>query len=293
MGRPRADIEFDASQVRQLLMAQHPDLANLPLVLAASGWDNVIYRLGTKLALRLPRRLLAAKLIEHEQRWLPVLQPRLPLPIPAPVRRGVPQDWYPWCWSVVPWFGGEAADLMPPNRAQGELLASFFNALHVAAPAEAPRNPYRGVPLSQRAEKFAACLASLEGKAELLDALHIKLWQTALDAPLDAPATWIHGDLHPRNVLVSDGRIIAIIDWGDIAVGDRAADLAAIWLLLPEPAAREAAIAHCNAASRHTWDRARGWALLFAVILLEAGCSGDARMGSIARRTLARLLTGP
>jgi aminoglycoside phosphotransferase (APT) family kinase protein len=293
MGTPPADIEFDPVQVRELLMAQHPDLGHLPLVLAASGWDNVIYRLGPALALRLPRRLAAARLIEHEQRWLPTLESRLPLPIPAPVRRGVPHSWYPWCWSVVPWFGGDAADVAQPNRAQGEHLAAFFNALHVAAPAEAPRNPYRGVPLSQRAEKFAACLTSLAGKADPLDARHLKLWHAALDAPPDAPATWIHGDLHPRNVLVSDGHISAVIDWGDIAAGDRAVDLAAVWLLLPDPAAREAAIAQCDAVSRHTWDRARGWALLFAVILLEAGCSGDARMGSIARRTLARLLTGP
>jgi aminoglycoside phosphotransferase (APT) family kinase protein len=293
MGTPQAEIEFDATKVRALLLAQHPDLAGLSLVLTASGWDNVIYRLGPDLAVRLPRRLLAARLIEHEQRWLPTLQQRLPLPIPAPVRRGVPQDWYPWCWSVIPWFAGEAADRAQPNRDQGELLAGFFNALHVAAPADAPRNPYRGVPLSQRAQKFAACLASLAGKAEALHGRHIDLWQAALDAPMDAPDTWIHGDLHPRNVLVSDGRISAVIDWGDMASGDRAADLAALWMLLPEPASREAAMAHCDAVSPPTWDRARGWALLFAVILLEAGCSGDARMGSIARRTLERLLTGP
>jgi aminoglycoside phosphotransferase (APT) family kinase protein len=99
--------------------------------------------------------------------------------------------------------------------------------------------------------------------------------------------------LHPRNVLVSDGKIVAIIDWGDISAGDRASDLAAVWLLLPDRATRESAMATCAAVSPHTWDRARGWALLFAVILLDAGCSGDARMGTIARRTLERLLTGP
>jgi aminoglycoside phosphotransferase (APT) family kinase protein len=121
----------------------------------------------------------------------------------------------------------------------------------------------------------------------------MELWQAALAAPMDAPDTWIHGDLHPRNVLVSDGRIIAVIDWGDIAAGDRATDLAGIWMLLPERAAREAAMAQCDSVSPHTWDRARGWALLFAVILLDAGCGGDARMGAIAHRTLERLLTGP
>jgi aminoglycoside phosphotransferase (APT) family kinase protein len=293
MGTPPAEFEFDAAQVRELLMSQHPDLGDLPLCLEASGWDNVIYRLGSNLALRMPRRSLAAKLIENEQRWLPALQQRLPLLIPTPVRHGLPTSWYPWCWSIIPWFDGETADRAAPNRFQGAALAEFFNALHVAAPAEAPRNPYRGGPLRQREEKFQNCLEALAAKTEGLGARLIDLWQAALEAPIDVPDTWIHGDLHPRNVLVDDGRFVAIIDWGDLAAGDRACDLAAIWLLLPEPAARESAMLNCESTSPHTWDRARGWALLLAVILLEAGYSGDPRMGSIARRTLQRLLAGP
>ena len=304
MGTPPADLEFDSAQVRELLIAQHPDLRDLPLRLAASGWDNVIYRLGSSLALRLPRRSLAARLIENEQRWLPLLQPCLPLPVPAPVRRGVPQGWYPWCWSVIPWFDGQTADRVAPNRAQGVALATFFNALHVAAPAEAPRNSFRGVPLPRRATKFQSCLESLAAKTGRLDvhplhARHLQLWQTALDAPVDVPDTWIHGDLHPRNVLVSDGRIVAVIDWGDMAAGDRACDLAAIWLLLPDLGAREAAMSQCAAVSAHTWDRARGWALLIAVILLDAGRGldagqrGDVRMARIGAQALERLLTRP
>ncbi len=298
MGTPPAELDFDLAQVRELLIAQHPDLKDLPLRLAASGWDNLIYRLGSSLALRLPRRSLAAGLIENEQRWLPLLQARLPLPVPAPVRLGVPQGWYPWCWSVIPWFDGQAADQASPNREQGAVLAAFFNALHVEAPVDAPRNPYRGVPLLQRATKFQSCLEALTAKtgpadARPLRARHMQLWQTALDAPIDMPDTWIHGDLHPRNVLVSDGWIVAIIDWGDMSAGDRACDLAAVWLLLPDFGAREAAMSNCAGVSASTWDRARGWALLIAMILLDAGQSGDPRMELIGARTLERLLTGP
>jgi aminoglycoside phosphotransferase (APT) family kinase protein len=293
MGTPPADIDFDATRVRQLLLMQHPDLAHLPLYPVASGWDNVIYRLGPDLALRLPRRAAAAGLIENEQRWLPELQHRVPLPIPAPVRLGVRQDWYPWSWSVIPWFQGDAADRAAPNRQQGAALAAFLNALHVPAPSGAPRNPVRGVPLKQRAEKFQACLDRLADRAAPLQARHVNMWQAALHAPMDARDTWIHGDLHPRNVLVSEGRMVAVIDWGDMSAGDRATDLAALWLLLPEPEAREYAMANCASVSPHTWDRARGWALLLAVILLDAGHGGDARMGTIARRTLERLLIGP
>ena len=293
MGAPPADIEFGLNQVRELLQTQHPDLGHLPLCLTASGWDNVVYRMGPELALRLPRRALAAKLIVNEQRWLPVLQQHLPLPVPAPVRIGVPQGGYPWHWSVIPWFDGKTADEAMPDRTQGATLASFFNALHVAPPTDAPRNAFRGVPLRQRAAKFAACLDSLTAKAGPLDARLIDIWHAALDAPMDMPDTWIHGDLHPRNVLASAGRITAVIDWGDIAAGDRACDLAAIWLLLPDPAARAAALADCVSVSPPTWARARGWALLLAVILHDAGYSGDPRMGVIARRAMERLLTGP
>ena len=262
MGTPPADLEFDSAQVRELLIAQHPDLRDLPLRLAASGWDNVIYRLGSSLALRLPRRSLAARLIENEQRWLPLLQPCLPLPVPAPVRRGVPQGWYPWCWSVIPWFDGQTADRVAPNRAQGVALATFFNALHVAAPAEAPRNSFRGVPLPRRATKFQSCLESLAAKTGRLDVHRTR-----------------RQPVFPRS--------------------DRACDLAAIWLLLPDLGAREAAMSQCAAVSAHTWDRARGWALLIAVILLDAGRGldagqrGDVRMARIGAQALERLLTGP
>ena len=158
-GTPSAEVDIDAGLVRRLLRAQHPDLAALPIALAASGWDNAMFRLGNDLALRLPRRQAAAQLIGHEQRWLPPLKDRLPLTIPAPIRIGVAQDGYPWKWSVIPWIAGETADRALPDVEQGEVLAAFFTALHRPAPAEAPRNPFRGVPLAGRATVFAERVA--------------------------------------------------------------------------------------------------------------------------------------
>jgi aminoglycoside phosphotransferase (APT) family kinase protein len=293
MGTPPADIEFSDERIRRLLEVQHPDLAHLPLRLAACGWDNAIYRLGDELAVRLPRRALAAALIENEQRWLPQLQRRLTLMTPAPLRVGVPQDWFPWRWSVIPWLPGETADLALPDLYQGEALAAFLTSLHVPAPEDAPRNAYRGVPLLQRAAKFTAALQSLAAESQRVTRRHHVLWEHALAAPLDDPDTWIHGDLHPRNVLVSRGRFDAVIDWGDMARGDRATDLAAIWTLLPDRESRQRAMTCCRAVSSHAWQRARGWALLFAVILLDASIGGDYRMKVIAQRTLERLLDGP
>jgi len=293
MGTPTAEVSVTEQLARHLLRSQHPDLADLPIVELASGWDNAMFRLGERLVLRFPRRLLAAKLVENEQRWLPVLSRQLPLPVPAPVRIGKAQDAFPWSWSVTPWIAGETADLEPPDADQGEVLASFFNALHQPAPPDAPHNAYRGVPLVQRVETFEDRLAKLAGRTELITPQVLLLWRAALQAPQDIAPTWIHGDPHPRNVLVVAGAICGVIDWGDMARGDRAADLAAVWMLLPERRARQRAMAALSSVSAATWSRARGWAVFYAIVLLHAGLADDARMTAIAHRTLERLLDGP
>ena len=293
MGTPAAEVEVDEHQARQLLAAQHPDLAHLRVVSVASGWDNCMLRLGDELALRFPRRKLAAQLMRHEQRWLPQLKDRLPLEIPAPIRVGIAQYQYPWDWSVTPWIDGETADLSPPDSSQGDVLATFYEALHKPAPADAPDNPYRGVPLTERAQGFADRIAKLKGRTTMLDERVHALWSDALAAENDATPTWIHGDLHPRNVLVQNGRLTGVIDWGDMARGDRASDLAAVWMLLPQLESRRHAMAGCRSVSAATWRRARGWALLYSVIFLDTGLVDDARMVAIAERTLSRLWEGP
>jgi aminoglycoside phosphotransferase (APT) family kinase protein len=163
----------------------------------------------------------------------------------------------------------------------------------VSAPLDAPRNVYRGVPLAQRAATFDERLRHLRAKSNSIGARHHALWQRALAAPMDIAETWIHGDLHPRNVLVQGGRLSGVIDWGDIARGDAATDLAALWMVLPQPQGRRDAMATLASVSPSTWDRARGWALLFAAILLDAGLHDDARMAVIAERTLRNVLEGP
>src|SRR5216683_1017313 len=105
---PAAEVEVSPDLVRRLLATQQPDLAHLPVEVMANGWDNVMYRVGDQLVARLPRREVAARLLMHEQQWLPVLQPRLPLPVPAPVRAGQPSLGYPWPWSVVPFLPGRS-----------------------------------------------------------------------------------------------------------------------------------------------------------------------------------------
>ncbi|MGH8189288.1 MAG: aminoglycoside phosphotransferase family protein, partial [Steroidobacteraceae bacterium] len=256
---------------------------------AESGFDNAMFRLGESFAVRLPRWRAAAELTEIEQRWLITLSDRLPLPIPVPLRIGHPGCGFPWRWSVVPWFLGAAADLEPPGVAQAGQLGEFLRALHTPAPEAAPRNPYRGVPLADRARVVEERLSKVAERTNLITQRIRDAWQAALAAPLDAAPTWIHGDLRPRNVLTLEGAITAIIDWGEMGCGDPATDLASFWMLLPDATARDAARSWYGLISPTTWLRARGWAIVFALALLEAGLAGNARNATMGERILRRI----
>jgi aminoglycoside phosphotransferase (APT) family kinase protein len=268
---PAAEFEVTVDLVRRLLAAQHPDLAGLPVAPLANGWDNTLFRLGDGLVARLPRRTLGAEILVNEQRWLPSLAPRLPLPVPVPVRTGAPGEGYPWPWSVTEFLPGTpAADDPPfdPSRAAAD-LGAFFGALHTPAPPQAPANPFRGVPLSRRGDNFAQNLTALAGQLD--EAAVRSAWAAALAVPpWDGPPVWLHGDPHPANILIGDGRVSGVIDFGDITAGDPASDLSLAWMLLHagyHPQFRAAyAAAGNDVISADTWARARGWALNLGVV---------------------------
>ncbi|HKS56849.1 MAG TPA: aminoglycoside phosphotransferase family protein [Steroidobacteraceae bacterium] len=291
--KPAADIGIDEALVRSLLCEQHPDLASLPLREIDSGWDNAMFRLGDSLVVRLPRRVAVTHLIEREQEWLPQLAPLLPIPVPAPVRLGRPAQNYSWRWSIVPWLAGRNADLCEPRADQAERLAAFLCALHRPAPANAPLNPYRGVPLREREQQMAERVRRLERETTLLSDDVMRIYHAAIDVPIDVAPTWLHGDLHAGNLLVEDGTISGVIDWGDMTVGDRATDLATLWMNLNDRKARENAMRACNGVSDATWLRAKGWAVFFGVTLGTSGLAGDKRHALMARRTLERIVAGP
>ncbi|MCW2131382.1 aminoglycoside phosphotransferase family protein [Arthrobacter sp. VKM Ac-2550] len=267
---PAADIDLNEPLVRRLLTEQFPDLAGLPLRLAANGWDNAIFRLGSNLAVRLPRREAAAHLIEHEQRWLPQLTRGLAMLTPTPVRCGTASSFFPWPWSVTPWIQGTTAAAQPlsARRAWAAELARFVDGLQQPAPGDAPFNPVRGVPLNTRDEHVRRRLAGgLVPRAREVD----RLWSTlAALPPWEGPALWLHGDLHPANLVTQGGMLAAVIDFGDLTAGDPATDLAAAWLVF-DAEGRRLFMEHLNArrdVATGTWQRARGWALVMATALL-------------------------
>ncbi|WP_371484078.1 aminoglycoside phosphotransferase family protein [Kitasatospora sp. NBC_00315] len=296
------DIEVTAELVRDLLRDQHPDLADHPLRFGARGWDSQMWRLGDDLAVRLPWATRSADaLLRKEHAWLPALAARLPLPVPVPQRLGEPSERFPRPWIVTTWVPGTPADHVPVARAgeAADALAGFLTALHLPAPADAPAGRGRGGPLDEVAEAFAEQLASAAelGLVQAPDAVRA-VWEDALAAPeWSGPPVWLHGDLHPANVLTADGTFCGVIDFGDLCAGDPACDLAAPWVLLPDGAADRFHDAYRPAADAATLRRARGWAVLRAVagiLIADAGVhgrpGGKPTWGPPAHAALRRLL---
>ncbi len=286
---PPAEVTVDARLVRRLLLDQHPDLAARPVRRIGGGWDNAVFRLGSDLTVRVPRRELGARLIVTELRWVPELAPDLPLPVPTPLRAGAPTAFYPWPWAVCAYVPGRApgaaALVGGAGLAAAGVLAGFLAALHVRAPADAPRNPFRGVPLAARDGSFHAAVAS----APAAQRTRIeRAWADALRArPHSGADVWLHGDLHGLNVLAARGRITGVIDFGDLCAGDPSTDLAVGWLLL-DHAGRER-LRQALAVDEATWSRGRGWALFLGLMFL-AHSAGAPVNEAIGRRTLDEVL---
>jgi aminoglycoside phosphotransferase (APT) family kinase protein len=271
-----SDILVDESVVRGLLREQHPDLAMLDIRATDHGWDNELFRLGDELVARLPRRRVAVPLIEHEQRWLPSIAERVSVSVPAPVRSGVASDAFPWPWTITAWFTGTLAARLPVDQREtlAAGLARFVRELHQPAPVDAPANPVRGVGLAERVPAIQDRLASgLVPRADEVE----QVWERALAArPWSAAPLWLHGDLHPANILSREGGLSAVLDFGDLTSGDPATDLATAWLTFgPEGRAGfRAALVYDD----DTWLRARGWALLLASAFLTNSASGPAML---------------
>lgn len=263
------EIETDVHLVRRLLAGQFPRWAELPIRPVVSyGTDHDIYRLGADLAVRLPRIGWATAQAAREAEWLPKLAPHLPLALPVPLAMGRPAAGYPFDWSVYEWLPGENANGTIEDLEQAAIdLAAFVAALRRIDTADAfPRPPrHRGAPLVEFDEAVRRSVAELgdriDGDATL------RSWQESLDAPAwDGPEVWVHGDLLPGNLLVVDGRLSAVIDFGGLNVGDPACDLQPAWNVFAG-SSRQRFRSELDVDDA-SWLRGRGWALLQAVVAL-------------------------
>lgn len=294
-GKMHADeVETDAGLVRRLLVSQYPEWADLPIERVASdGTDNAIYRLGEELAVRLPRIQWASEQPAKECEWLPRLAPLLPLTVPVPLAKGMPAEGYPWSWSVVPWLRGENAlpERLVDMRAAASTLGAFVAALQRIGAAVGPppgaHNSSRGVALAQRDAAVRTAIAELGGKVD--GGAVTAAWEAALAAPVwDGEPVWLHGDLQAGNLLASDGRLSAVIDFGCLGVGDPACDVMAAWAYFSGEA-RDAfrAVLPVDDA---TWARGRGWALSVGLIAIPYYEQTNPVLAGIGRRSIEEVL---
>lgn len=282
---PPADIAISIETVERLIAEQFPQYAKLPITEASSGWDNAMFRLGSDLAVRMPRRELGAKLLLNELKYLPRIESQITLPAPIPVHTGLPNAEYPYQWSIVPWLPGEPADLFPAAASQTQVLADFLKALHQPAPGDFPQNPFRGVPLAQRAAQFQETAPRLPG---YFTQHHLAQFDQALEAKVNEVPLTIHGDLHPQNILTLNSEISAVIDWGDFCSGDPANDAGVFYQLFTD----------ADAISNYSDDRdliarARGWALLFCVLVLDRCPTKESRHAKSCIQALQTLVKAP
>jgi aminoglycoside phosphotransferase (APT) family kinase protein len=283
---PAAEINIDAARVAALVNEQFPEFSHLPVSFLGYGWDNENYRLGTDYLVRLPRRAVAAPSLEKEMAWLPQLAPLLPIDIPAAIRLGMPSALFPWVWCIIPWFEGGIGGELEADEALR--LADFLKTLH-AQPCDAlSTSTYRGMPLSTKHDTIYPLLQRLRGASVLVNDHIERLWKEAVNAPFDPTPSFLHGDLHPRNVVIADSRIRAVIDWGDLCQGDAATDLASFWMLFSDENARASGLARYGADATAI-ARAKGWAVMLGLILLDTGLGGDASYLENGERILGNL----
>ena len=252
------EVLVDDALVRALLKDQFPDLAGRRLMrITDSGTDNAIFRLGDDLGLRLPRIHWAEAQIEKECRWLPRLAPALPAPVPVPLGQGRTGHGYPFPWLIYPWLEGTSLDQAAVGNSDvlAEDVAQFVLALEQIPTDGAPEPRRRGAPMAQFDEAVQWGIRQLDGLVDVARAQRV--WESALAAG-DWPGepVWVHGDLLPGNILVSNGRLSGIIDWSGAGVGDPACEAMLAWAL---PKQARKSFRRSLGFDDATWARARGW----------------------------------
>jgi len=285
---------IDEARVRALLAEQFPEWSDLPVrPVAQPGWDNRSFRVGDELVARLPSAAAYSAQVQREHRWLPYLRPHLPLEVPQPVAVGQPGQGFPWSWSIYRWIDGDtAADLSPISPIQfAEDLGGFLFALHrvpaLGGPEPGQSNFYRGAPLTIYDRQFRQGIKLLSAQFNQAGALAV--WEAALATRWTAAPVWVHGDFALGNLIVRQGRLAAVIDFGQLCVGDPACDVAIAWTYLRTDA--RSAFRRSLGLDPGTWQRGRAWALWKAVIVAAGLTRTNAIEGRWSQQTILEIMS--
>lgn len=295
---PTVEFDVDTEVVRRLLVSQYapvdPVRAAAPLVEFGRGWDNIMFRLGDDLLVRLPVRQQSAPLIDNEARWLPEIGPRLPIPTPEVIFTGRAEHGYPWSWNVQTWLAGEPVATLPvPQRNKiAPALAATMLALHTEADPAAPVNRFRGVPLAERSEAVEQRRPRVQERLGTgATALLYDVFHAGVSAPRwPGPPVWVHGDPHPFNLLHHGGDLVGLIDFGDVTSGDPATDLAAAWWALDAQGRRTFVemVTDSGQYDDSVFLRARAWAASF-VTAVSTDVESREQFASVVEHTVSAL----
>jgi aminoglycoside phosphotransferase (APT) family kinase protein len=288
----KADITIGL--VSRLVRTQFPEWAQLPVrPVEVDGWDNATFRLGDTMSVRLPSARHYVEAVAKEQRWLPILAPQLPLPVPQPLAMGAPAYGFPWPWSVYRWIDGTSvttetvADLPRFAADLADFLAALYKIDSAGGPAPGTHNFFRGGPLTVYDGETREQLEALTGHIDTV--LAADVWQAALDAAWQGSPVWFHGDAQPGNLLLADGRLSAVLDFGTCGVGDPACDTTIAWTFLSGESSR--VFRERLPVDSATWVRGRGWAIWKAMKVLSAALEHDAQEAAFTMDVIQKILT--
>lgn len=286
---------IDAQLVQRLVAVQFPQWAGFPVQpVRHMGWDNRTFRLGTDMAVRLPSAAVYAPQVPKEHCWLPILRPKLPLPIPVPVAMGEPSEGYPWRWSIYQWLPGEplSASRISDESRLAQSLASFLIALQGIDPSGGPHpgpdNFHRGGPLRTYDSQTREAISLLRTRIDAEVATRV--WEAALATLHHGTPAWLHGDISSGNLLIENGDLTGVIDFGGLAVGDPACDLAIAWMSMDRRG--RAAFRSALPLDEGMWARGRGWALWKSLLPCAGLAAAHRGSESQSFRVLEEVLKG-
>lgn len=290
---PDGRAGIDAALVKRLLAAQFPQWSDLPVrPVEVDGWDNRTYRVGDSLTARLPTAAGYVPAVAKENEWLPRLAPSLPVAVPPILGEGAPGEGYPFPWSVRGWLDGETAsrehidDMAQFAVSVAEFILALQRCGTTGGPLAGEHSWYRGASPAYYDEETRRCLAALDGHVDTDQAAVV--WEAALAAEWRGEPVWFHGDIASGNLLVADGKLTAVIDFGTSGVGDPACDLVIAWGMFSGES-REA-FRHTVAQDEATWARARGWLLWKCLLTLSGNIDTDPERAAFDQGLIAEVL---
>lgn len=296
MGADDARLNITSDMARCLVAEQFSSLAHLPITpVMSQGWDNATFRLGEDLSVRIPTAKCYAAQPLKEQDWLPFLAPHLTVEIPHQVALGMPSPWVPWHWAIYTWREGtplmETVLSQDARKMLALEIARFLKELHgidaTKGPSAGLHNFWRGGSLLHYDTdvKEALKVLTLPYSRKMI----FLIWEEALSSSWQHPPRWVHGDMSVGNMLMRQDRLLAVIDFGCMGVGDPACDLVMAWTYFEG----EERLLFQNALSFDvdTWKRAKGWALWKALLSIRSQQEGQNLPGMNPQKTLHRILS--